>query len=89
MGLQVFAGDALQEQKIKYYELLARLHAQAKDYLSLCRDMYSTFTTPTVKEDRQRALEALSAAALFACLTPHDSEQVCPLCGVELGCRCV
>jgi 26S proteasome regulatory subunit N5 len=74
VNLKTLDLEANQDQKIKHYTLQVELHSHRDAYLTICKAYQHIVNTPKVHEDNAKWPELLKAAALFAILTPYDSE---------------
>jgi len=66
----------LEDLKIRYYLLMIRYYSHDSKYLDVCRSYHAIFTTPKVQENEAEWKKYLKLVVLFACLAPHDNEQV-------------
>jgi 26S proteasome regulatory subunit N5 len=65
----------LADVKIKFYELMIKLHAFESKYLEICKSYHAMYNTPKVQTDEAQWSKYLELMVAFICLAPHDNEQ--------------
>jgi len=70
-----FDDEAVQDLKLKYYELMICLDQNDGNYLNICKHWRAILNTKCIKEDPVKKLEALRNVVVYAVLSPYDNEQ--------------
>ena len=68
--------EGMENEKIKFFTLMAEYHRHEKDALELSKDYHAIYLTSTVQAVEEQWAEALRATVLFLALSPYSREQV-------------
>ena len=75
LNRKTLADEGMEEEKIKFFTLMAEYHRHERDALQLAKDYHSIYLTSTVQKDEEQWREALQSTVLFLALSPYSSEQ--------------
>jgi 26S proteasome regulatory subunit N5 len=67
--------DEFDQEKLRFYSLMIRIHARNRDYMGICRAYLERYETATCKADEALWSRELRLASLFLILSPRDSMQ--------------
>lgn len=67
-------GEDVQDQKIRYNELMIGLHLHNKKHLDVCLSYEAIFRTPKTQETEEKWKAALQQAVLHLSLSPYDHD---------------
>jgi 26S proteasome regulatory subunit N5 len=70
---KTFKNDELQDLKVRYYDLVVRIHNEKDEYLEMAQAFFHQFETPTVKESPERWMQALKSVAVYLVLSKFDN----------------
>jgi len=65
----------LMDLKLRYYNLVNRLHTYESKYLDICKSYFAMYETPKVQEEEAQWTAYLQLMVVYICLAPHDNEQ--------------
>jgi 26S proteasome regulatory subunit N5 len=65
----------MEEQKVRFFTLLADYHLHEQDALELAKDFYSVYSTPCILADTSKWQTALQKTILYLALAPFSNEQ--------------
>ncbi|XP_045214361.1 26S proteasome non-ATPase regulatory subunit 12-like [Mercenaria mercenaria] len=75
INTRFFDDPGTTELKLKYYQLMIELDEHEGSYLSICKHYRAVYDTTEIKENQEKAKEALRFVALYLILSPYDNEQ--------------
>ncbi|KHN75648.1 26S proteasome non-ATPase regulatory subunit 12 [Toxocara canis] len=67
--------EAIQELKLKYYDLMIKLGLNGNAYLDVCRYYRQVYDTPRIQADPEKTKQVLKCVVLYVLLSPHTNEQ--------------
>ncbi|MFH4982019.1 hypothetical protein AB6A40_008728 [Gnathostoma spinigerum] len=67
--------EAVQELKLKYYDLMIKIGLNDSAYLDVCRYYRALFDTPRVQADIVKTKQTLKYVVLYVLLSAHTNEQ--------------
>ncbi|KAK9464385.1 hypothetical protein V1512DRAFT_278440 [Lipomyces arxii] len=70
-----FDDPAVQDLRLRYYELMIRVSLHDDKYLDVCKHYRAVYSTPSVKEDDTKWKDVLRNVVHFIILAPYDNEQ--------------
>lgn len=73
--IRFFEDEAVQDLKLKYYELMINLDQHDSSYLKVCQHFRAIARTKVIKENPQEKQKALKNIVLYIVLAPFDNEQ--------------
>jgi 26S proteasome regulatory subunit N5 len=74
VNIKVLQRDDMQDLKLRFNELMIRLHTMNSNFLEICRCYRNMFDTPSVQADREQWTRMLRRVVMFAVLAEFDSE---------------
>lgn len=63
------------ELKLKYYQLMIEVDEHEGSYLAICKHYRAVYDTTEIKENQEKAKEALKYVSLYLVLSPYDNDQ--------------
>jgi len=75
ISTKFFDDEAVQDLKLKYYQLMITMDQHDSSYLKICKHFRAVFTTKVIAENKAKKLEALKNIVLYIILSPYDNEQ--------------
>lgn len=72
---KLLEAEDFQEMKLEYYGYMVKYYLHEKKYLDVAKSYLSMFNTPSVQADEAKWKDALTAHALYLCLSQFDNEQ--------------
>lgn len=75
ISIKFFDDEAVEDLKLKYYELMIMLDQNEGSYLKICKHFRAIFNTKKIKENPVDRLNALKNVVLYVILSPFDNEQ--------------
>ncbi|KAJ1488390.1 hypothetical protein T484DRAFT_2019564 [Baffinella frigidus] len=70
---KTFKDDQIQDLKVRYYDLVVRIHNEKDEYLEMAQAYHHQFSTPVVKDSPERWMKALKSVAVYLVLSPFDN----------------
>ncbi|KAK9480377.1 PCI domain-containing protein [Lipomyces japonicus] len=70
-----FQDDAVQDLKLRYYELVILISLHEGKYLEVCKHYRAVYETPIIRNDETKWKDVLRSVIYFIILAPHDNEQ--------------
>uniref|UniRef100_A0A915ASH6 PCI domain-containing protein n=1 Tax=Parascaris univalens TaxID=6257 RepID=A0A915ASH6_PARUN len=67
--------EAVQELKLKYYDLMIKLGLNDNAYLDVCRYYRQVYDTPRIQADTEKTKQVLKCVVLYVLLSQHTNEQ--------------
>ncbi|KAL4240432.1 26S proteasome non-ATPase regulatory subunit 12 [Mactra antiquata] len=75
INTKFFDDPGTTELKLKYYQLMIDLDEHEGSYLAICKHYRAVYDTTEIKENQEKAKEALRYVVLYLILSPYDNEQ--------------
>jgi len=73
--IRFFEDEAVQELKLKYYQLMISMDLHDASYLKVCKHFRAVYVTKMIKESPAEKLKTLKNIVLYIVLSPYDNEQ--------------